>query len=348
MKAARIFGPNDIRYVDTEVPPYSDDDVLIRVKRAGICGTDLSIFAGNMPYLKTGATKYPITPGHEWSGIVEAVGKKVKHLKRGDRVTGDVSLGCGRCLVCLRGDFNLCPDRQEVGNFRNKDGAYAQYISMPARHTYRLPNEVSFDAGAMTEPTATVVYTVERVNVHFGDIVVVQGTGSIGILTAQVAKVAGAALVILTGRNDYKLEVAHRLGVNTTINFQKEDITKRVLELTGGQGADVVIEASGVADEIRRSSSLARLGGRIGVVGIYEKPIDSFDISEIVLKDQTLHGTLASPRVFPAALRMMANGSVKCEPLITHRFKLGDVEEAFRAMDKEHATRIKIMLEIED
>lgn len=234
-----------------------------------------------------------------------------------------------------------------MGCFHNKDGGYAQYISIPGRHTYKLPDEVSFDAGAMTEPTATVVYTVERVGVHFGDVVIVQGTGSIGILAAQVAKSAGASLVILTGRNDYKLEFARKVGVDTTINFQKEDLTKRTLELTRGQGVDVVIEASGVIEEIRRSSSLARLGGRIGVVGIYEKPIDGFDISGIVLKDQTLHGTLASPRVFPKALRMMANGSIKCEPLITHRFKLSNVEEAFRATYEENATRIKIMLEID-
>lgn len=347
MKAARIFGPNDIRYVDVEIPKYGDDDVLIQVKRAGVCGTDLSIFSGDMPYLKTGATTYPITPGHEWSGVVAEVGKNVKHLKKGDRATGDVSLGCGCCLSCLHGHFNLCPDRQEVGSFHNKDGGYAQYISMPARHTYKLPDEVSFDAGAMTEPTSTVVYTVERVGVYFGDVVIVQGTGSIGILAAQVAKSAGASIVILTGRNDYKLEIARKVGVDITINFQKEDITKCIMELTMGEGADVVIEASGVIEEIRRSSSLARLGGRIGVVGIYEKDIDGFDLSEIVLKDQTLHGTLASPRVFPKALKMMAKGRVKCDPLITHRFKLSDVEEAFRTTYEENATRIKIMLEID-
>ena len=347
MKAARIFGPNDIRYVDMETPHCGDDDVLIRVKRAGVCGTDMAIFSGDMPYLKSGATTFPITPGHEWSGVVEAVGKKVKHIEEGDRVTGDVSLGCGSCQACLHGDFNLCPNRQEVGSFHNKDGGYAQYILMPGRHTYRLPDEVSFDAGAMTEPTATVVYTVERAGVHFGDIVVVQGTGSIAILAAQVAKAAGASLVVLTGRNDYKLEIARKVGVDVTINFQKEDINGRLLELTDGRGADVVIEASGVTGEIRRSSSLARLGGHIGVVGIYEEPIDGFDMSEIVLKDQTVHGTLASPRAFPGALRMMASGSIQCEPLITHRFKLSEVEDAFRATYEENATRIKIMLEVD-
>ena len=347
MKAARIFGPNDIRYVDVEIPPYGDDDVLIRVKRAGVCGTDLAIYSGDMPYLKSGATTYPITPGHEWSGVVEAAGKNVKHLKAGDRVTGDVSLGCGKCEACLHGEFNLCPDRQEVGSFHNKDGAYAQYIAMPARHTYKLTGEVSFDAGAMAEPTATVVYTVERVRVHFGDVVVVQGTGSIAILAAQVAKAAGASLVILTGRNDYKLDIARQVGVDVTINLKHENLEERILELTNGRGADVVIEASGMIGEVRRSSKLARLGGRIGVVGIYEDLVDGFDMSEIVLKDQTLHGTLASPRAFPGALKMMAAGKIKCESLITHRFKLSEAKEAFRATYEQNATRIKILLEID-
>ena len=345
MKAARIFGPNDIRYVDVETPKIGDDDVLIRVKRAGVCGTDLAIYGGDMPYLKSGATTYPITPGHEWSGVVEEAGGNVRHLRPGDRVTGDVSLGCGKCVHCLHGDFNLCEDRQEVGSFHNKDGGYAEYIAMPARHTYKLPDGVSFDAGAMTEPTATVVYTVERVGVRFGDVVVVQGTGSIGILAAQAAKAAGAAQVVLTGRNDYKLGVAVDVGVDVAVNFQKEDLAGRILELTDGRGADVVIEASGVADEMRRSASLARMGGRIGVVGIYEEPLDGFDMSEIVLRDLTLHGTLASPRVFPGTLRMMASGRIQCEPLITQRFKLADAEKAFRATVEESPTRIKIMLE---
>jgi 2-desacetyl-2-hydroxyethyl bacteriochlorophyllide A dehydrogenase len=347
MEAARIFGPNDIRYVDVERPAYGPEDVLVRVKRAGVCGTDIAIYGGDMPYLKSGATVYPITPGHEWSGVVESVGADVTRYHPGDRVTGDVSLGCGQCDACLRGDFNLCPNRQEVGSFHNKDGAYAEYISIPAKHTYRLPEAVSFDAGAMTEPTATVVYTIERVGIEFGDIVVVQGTGSIGILAAQVAKAAGASLVVLTGRNDYKLQLAREVGVDLTINMQRESLEQRVQELTDGRGADVVIEASGVPSEIQRSPHLARLGGRIGVVGIYEEPIERFDISGIVLNDQTLHGTLASPRVFPGTLRMMATGRIQCEPLISHRFKLSQAEDAFRAMSEENPTRIKIMLEID-
>jgi threonine dehydrogenase-like Zn-dependent dehydrogenase len=191
------------------------------------------------------------------------------------------------------------------------------------------------------------VYTVERARIHFGDVVVVQGTGSIAILAAQVAKAAGASLVVLTGRNDYKLEIARRLGVDMSINIRSEELPTRVRELTGGLGADVVIEASGVPGEIVRSASLARLGGRIGVVGIYERPLEGFDMSEIVLSDQTLHGTLASPRVFHGTLRMMSTGRIQYEPLITHRFALSQVQDAFRATHEENATRIKIMLEID-
>ncbi|NLF02556.1 MAG: alcohol dehydrogenase catalytic domain-containing protein [Anaerolineales bacterium] len=347
MKAARIFGPHDIRYVEIETPSYGEADVLVRVKRCGVCGTDIAIYSGDMPYLRSGATTYPITPGHEWSGVIEAVGRNVTQLRVGDRVTGDVSLGCGQCAPCLQGDFNLCVARQEVGSFHNKDGAYAEYIAMPARQTYKLPEGASFDAGAMTEPTATVVYTVERVGIKFGDVVVVQGTGSIAILAAQVAQASGASCVIVTGRNDHKLALAREVGIDVTVNIQREDVEQRVHDLTDGRGADVVIEASGVGSEIRRSSRLARLGGRIGVVGIYEAPLESFDMSDIVLNDQTIHGTLASPRVFPGTLRMMAAGRIRCEPLITHRFKLSEAEDAFRAMIEENPTRIKIMLEID-
>lgn len=249
--------------------------------------------------------------------------------------------------MCLRGDFNLCPDRQEVGSFHNKDGGCAEYISMPARHTYKLPESLSFDAGAVTEPAATVVYTVERTQIHFGDIVVVQGTGSIGILAAQAAKSAGASLTILVGRNEYKLNFAKKVGIDMIVNLRKENTVDRVLEVTEGKGADVVIEASGAIEAILESSKLVRPGGRIGVVGIYEKPLNGFDMSELVLKDVSLYGTLASPRVFPSTLRMMAKGLIKCEPLITHRFKLSEAKKAFLAMTEESASRIKIMLSVD-
>ncbi len=162
MKAARIFGARDVRYVDIDRPRIGPNDVLIKVKAVGICGTDLEIFRGTMPFLSMGLAKFPLTPGHEWSGIVEEVGVEVKRLKTGQRVTGDVSIGCGKCSYCLRGRYNLCLDKQEVGICRGKEGAYADYLSMPQQYTYPLPKKMSYEEGALVDPTATAVNAVVR------------------------------------------------------------------------------------------------------------------------------------------------------------------------------------------
>ncbi len=344
MKAARVFGPRDVRYVDIDRPLIGPNDVLIKVKAVGICGTDLEIFRGTMPFFSMGLAKFPITPGHEWSGIVEDVGEEVKKLKTGQRVTGDVSIGCGKCSYCLRGRYNLCLDKQEVGICRGKEGAYADYLSMPQQYTYPLPNEISYEEGALLDPTATAANAIIMGQVTPGDTVLVQGDGPIGLLCLQAARAAGAACCILSGTYENKLKLAKSLGAKRVVNVHTENLVECVNDLTSGLKADVVIEASGNPKAIKESVKLVKPSGVISVVGIYEKRIPEFDVSSLVLNEVKLFGVLAYPGVMPRAMRLIAEGIINVKPLITHRLHLSEVKEGFRIMEKEIANRMKVLL----
>jgi 2-desacetyl-2-hydroxyethyl bacteriochlorophyllide A dehydrogenase len=344
MKAAKLFGPRDIRYVDVDRPVPGRGGILIRVKAVGLCGTDLEVYNGTMPYLAMGWAKYPMILGHEWSGIVEEVGEGVSIIKKGDRVTGDVSIGCGKCAYCLRGFYNLCLERTEVGLCRGKDGAYAEFLTMPERHCYRLPEGVSFEEGAVVEATATVVKAINKTGIALGDITVVQGDGPIGLLALQAAQAAGSAIVILAGTFPEKLRLGRTLGADVTVNVKEENLRDVVGKFTDGIGADVVLEACGKAEAVVQATEAVRAGGKICLIGVYETPVSSFNASIVVTQDINLYGSIASPNAFIPTLRLMKSGKIKTAPLISHRLPLSKIAEGMRILEKEIATRNKIVM----
>jgi len=347
MKAARIIGPDDIRIMDVPRPAAGPKDVLARVCKVGICGTDLAILSGEMFAVKEGLIRYPITPGHEWSGVVEEVGEMVRDFAPGDRVVGDTGVSCGDCPDCLAGDYNVCKNGYGVGTIGNWDGAYADYIIMPERHMYHIPPGVSFEEAALVEPASIAGYTVERGGVKMGDIVVVQGTGAIGLICVQLAKMAGASLVILSGRKEAKLEVGRSTGADITVNILEEDLVETVKDVTPhGRGADVVLEASGSLDALRDSFAAVRPGGVIASVSFYEKKMNEVDIDRLVLNDITLCGVGGCPGMFPRILRLLASKRLSLTPVITHRFPFSQLQQAIRATKELNDTRIKILLEM--
>ena len=298
MRAVFIDGPHKLRIADVPVPTPGPRDVLTRVKSVGICGTDHAIYTGATSFLETGLITYPMRPGHEWSGIVEAVGEEVTAFKPGDRVVGDTSVSCGECAFCMSGQYNICQYTRCVGTVNTWDGAYADYMLMPARHMYKIPDGLSLEEAALVEPAATALYTVQRAYVKAGDTVVVHGTGAIGLVAVQCAKIAGAARVILTGRTDGKLAVGKQLGADVVLNTRKCDVTAEILGLTGGLGAHAVLEASGSIDALEGSVHQVRPGGAISVVGIYEKRMNNVDIDRFVFYNITLNGVNGSPNQF--------------------------------------------------
>ena len=348
MKAGVVCGTDEIKWTDWDTPIVGPKDVLMRVRATGICGTDLELFHGIMPYITLGLMKHPFVPGHEWAGEVVEVGSEVTGFAAGDRVTGDVSIACDECFYCLTGKYNLCTSKTEVGCWNKKPGSFAEYLTMPAKHVYELPDSISFEEGAMVEPAATAVHTVECADISLGDTVVVQGDGPIGLLSLQAARAAGAAEVVLVGTAPSKLDLGGRLGADVTINADAQDPVERVMDLTSGVGAHVVIEASGVPGALDQTFRMARDAGHVSLVGIYTDVVREFDMNQIVFKMLSVRGVLASPGFFPATLSLMASGALRTKELISHRFALGEVEAAMKVADTQIDERIKIMLTAED
>jgi 2-desacetyl-2-hydroxyethyl bacteriochlorophyllide A dehydrogenase len=346
MKAARLFGPGDLRMVDVPLPELRAHDVLCRVVRSGICGTDYAIYSGEFSFVKSGGVKFPMTPGHEWSGVVERVGPEVTLLSPGDRVVGDTGVSCGACNQCLLGNYYACAESRSVGTVNAWDGAYAEYIVMPDRHLFPLPDRVSFDNGAMVEPAATALFAVMRAEVRIGDTVVVHGSGPIGIMAAKLAKLMGAAKVIITGRKDLKLKAALALGVDAAVNTTKEPWADAVRREAAPYGVDKVIEASGSTQLLTESLPLVKLWGIVSAVAFYERPVKSFNIDQLVFGNVALRGSAGSLGMYPIILKLMDSGIMDFSSLITGRYAFTDVLRAMTDMKEKNETRIKLMLEM--
>ena len=339
LTAKRTF---ECRTVPTPEPV--GDEVLIRIKAAGICYSDIEMFNGTQPYFAMGLANYPVILGHEWSGEIVAIGKAVRRWRTGQRVTGDVSIGCGECRFCMTGCYHLCVVKQEVGLCRGKDGAFAEFLIMPERHLYALPDTLSDEEGALVEPAATCVKAIGKSGLAPGDTVLVTGDGTIGLLAAQAAKAFGAGTVIVSGGTEMKLKLALQLGADAALNISDGNVAHACKQATGGLGVDLAIEASGQIPALRDCIQSVRMGGKICAIGVYEKTYPDFPAADLVVRDITLIGSVASPNAFPATLQLMQRGSIRTKPLITHEFKLGEVRHAFQVMEERAAERVKILL----
>ena len=345
MKAARIYGPEDIRIVDIETPKPEDHEVLCKVARTGMCGTDYAIYSGEFSFVKQGLVPMPMTPGHEWSGTVAEIGEKVTLYSEGDRVVGDTCVSCGHCYQCLIGQYGKCEKMQCVGTVNPWDGAYAEYILMPERHLMKLHDSISFENGAFVEPAATALYSVDIANVKIGDTVLVLGSGPIGIAAAKLAKLVGASIVAIVGRKEYKLGKSLEIGIDATINTTTTTLQDGIKEVFGTFGVDKIIEASGSVELLSISSKTLNSGGTVSAVSFYEKPVQDFPIDDFVFGSMTLRGSGGSLGMYQPILRLMETGMLDLTPLITGTYSLDDIPEAMIDMKKKSATRIKPIVE---
>lgn len=343
MKAIRFMKPEVIEYSDIPTPAPKRGEVLAEIAYAGFCATDIELLTGEMVHIKNGNTTYPIIPGHEWSGRIVQVGEDVRELRVGDRITSDVSLGCGECGECRRGHYNLCPNREVIGSYRNRQGVFAQYVAVPQRHAYKLPEGLSLEEAALAEPAATAMYAVTKARIPAGAQVLVIGDGPIGQLAAQLASVEGASRVIMAGSWDEKLAVAKSCGVSETINYHREDVIERAGELTDG-GPEIIIETSGSNSALTSAVQALKPTGRIVAVSWYSGPAVDVPMNTLIVKDAELVGSLASPNSFEPVLRYMAEGKLKVKPLITHIRPLEELEDVVKMIRAKKEMRIKILL----
>jgi len=329
MKAAMLYGVKDLRVEDVDVPGVGIGEVLVKIKAATTCGTDVKIYQRG--YVEK-IIKLPTIFGHEWAGEVVEVGGNLDWPKKGMRVRAGNSAPCLHCNMCQKGKYNLCENMIWLW------GAYAEYIKVPARtvlvNMQEIPSHVSFEEAAITEPLACVLHGVEEANVKLGDTVVVIGAGPIGLLHLLTVKKMGAEKVVVIDLVDERLSVAKELGADETINAGKENAVEKVQQLTGGYGADIVIEAIGSPVTWEQALRLARKGGTVLEFGGCPPG------TEIKLNTEMLHyGELTvlgafhtTPLHFRKALNLISSRTVDVRPLVTKRMRLEDIKQAFEIL----------------
>lgn len=326
MKAALLYGVKDLRVEDVEVPMIGAGEVLVKVKGATTCGTDLKIFQRG--YVEK-IIKLPTIFGHEWAGEVVEVGDGLEWPRSGMRVRAGNSAPCLHCVMCQRGMYNLCENMIWLW------GAYAEYIKVPAHmvlvNMQEVPPNVSYLEAAVTEPLACVLHGVEDAGVKLGDTVAIIGAGPIGLLHLLTVKRMGAEKAILIDLVDERLEAAAKLGADETINSGREDVVERVRSLTGGYGADVVIEAIGLAATWEQALKLARKGGVVLEFGGCPPGTEiRVNAEQVHYGELTVLGTFhTTPLHFRKALNFIASRTIDVRPLITREIGLEDIRKAF-------------------
>ncbi|MDQ0467070.1 zinc-dependent alcohol dehydrogenase family protein [Labrys wisconsinensis] len=325
MKAVRLEEIEQLFLREVERPVPGPDDLLVRVEASGICGTDRHLLHGEFP------STPPVTLGHEFSGIVEAVGSAVLGFRPGMRVTGDPNIVCGHCVHCHAGRINLCQNLRAIGIHR--DGALADYVIVPQKQAHELPLSLKPDYGAFCEPLACCLHGIDVAGIKAGSSVVVLGGGVIGLLTVQLARLAGATRVVLVTRQASKRRLAEEIGATASFDPTAGDAAAGIAGPDGllPGGADVVIECAGVAETMEEMPRLARPGGTLVVLGVMAKgekiQIEPFDI---LFRELRILGSFINPFVHRRAADLIISGAIKVEPLITRRVSLEEVPEVIR------------------
>ncbi len=319
-----------------------DDDVLVRVKACGICGSDVHGFTG-----KTGRRIPPLIMGHEAAGIVEGFGKNVKDFERGDRVCFDSTVYCNECEACKKGWYNRCESRQVLGvsipEFK-RHGAFAEYVAVPSWIVSKIPDNLSFTHAALLEPASIGTHAANRAPISGDDTVVVIGAGTIGLFILQAVKLRGAERVIVCDINEFRLDVAKKLGADELINPTKSDLKEAVHKLTNNKGADVSFEAVGYAETFANAISVTKMGGYLVAVGNLQKMAE-FNLQELVARELTFTGSYASSGEFRDCIGMVASGKINVEPLISDVLPLDEGPSAFDRLLKAKEDLLKIVLE---
>lgn len=335
-------GPDRVVFREWPTPVPGADEILVRVQAAAVCASDIHLWHDEFPCTP------PFVLGHEFCGQVEQVGANVKNVRPGDRIVSENNPGaCGRCRICQSGFPNVCPEKRAIG-FRS-DGCFADHLKLPATLVHKVPAGVSSVAAALSEPLAVAIHAVEdRCGIQPGDVVVVLGPGAIGLLCAQVARAEGAARVIVAGTDRDELQrfaCARQLGCET-VNVQRESLDERVKQLTGGLGADVVVEAAGMAPAIESAIRLVRRAGRMVVLGLTGKKPVTVEWDQMVSKGLRVDFSFSSrTRNWVKALDYLAAGTVVTLPLVTARVPLEQWRAAFDSMARQET--IRTVFEIE-
>jgi L-iditol 2-dehydrogenase len=346
MRAAVLFGPNDLRIVDKPVPEPGPAEVLVKVAMCGTCGTDLKLQTHPFPHQPPFGQ---FTPGHEWTGTVVALGPTVDEFAPGDRVAIEAHHGCGRCDNCILGMYTACLNYGNVAKGHRAtgmtvDGGFAEYVVHHVGSLYRLPDNLAWEDAVLVTTAGTSLYGLDAIGGYVaGQSVAILGPGPVGLMTTQACKALGADPVMLIGTRRTRLALGQRLGADCTVDVHDEDAVAAVRRMTGGLGADVVIEASGGLGAPQHAVEMVKRGGKILFLAFYPSPV-TFDLSSAIRDDVTLYTTRGEgANAVRRALSLAAQGRIRGRDLVTHRFPLEEIQEGFRVVREREGDPIKVV-----
>ena len=339
MKQAMLVEPQKVIFRDVDKPRPGPGQVLVQVRRIGVCGSDIHAYYGKHPYIRC-----PIVQGHEFAGRITEVGPDVRNLGAGDDVTAMPQLVCGQCYPCRHGNYHICNSLKVIGC--QAEGAAQEFLAVDQDLVVKLPAGMDYDSGAMVEPVAVGAHAVGRLGSVEGKKVLVLGAGPIGNLTAQAVRGLGAAAVAISDLSDFRLEVARACGIPHAVNPAKRDLASSVREAFGPDGADAILECVGVEETVGQAISLARKGTDIVIVGVFgEKP--RVDIGLVQDKELRLIGTLMyKAEDYRTAIDLVQSGRVNLKPLMTRHFPFEKYPDAYHYIEKNRDRTMKVLIDL--
>lgn len=335
-----LVSPGELVIDQTSIPKPGQDEILLKVVRCGVCGSDPTIYRGLHPYAKK-----PLVMGHEFSGTIEEVGENVKHLKKGMRVTAIPHVVCGKCKPCQTETYNFCEQLKCMG--AEADGAHVNFVNVDSKMTLPIPDTMAMDDAAMVEPACVGYHGAKRGEIKSGDIALIVGAGPIGIFAMQSCKVLGAKQVIIADLDDWRLVLAKKLGADGIINVGKETLEQGLTRLLGSsKDVDVYYDCVGekgkVFDEILK---IAPRGARIVIIGVLQNEYSIPHLPDFVQHELRISGTtMYVPQDYKEMIGLMGSGKISTKGMITHYFKISEIKDVFNMIDKREEPYFKIML----
>jgi 2-desacetyl-2-hydroxyethyl bacteriochlorophyllide A dehydrogenase len=332
MKALIITEPGSVEVREVELPAFGADDVLVRSYAVGISESDVELYKGRRP---EGYYRYPVIPGHEWSGVVVEVGKHVRGIAVGNKVVAESILFCGVCSNCREGATNLCEAGYDESGF-TRPGGMAEYVAVPARLVHVLPDDTILEEAALLEPTARIAHSFLRAHPRPGSVVAVVGTGTSGLLALQLARLYSPSALVVVGLRADRLEFARQFGATHTINLGREDAEERMWAISAGRGADLVFEGDGHTQAIIEALHLARRGGSVILKGLAGAGALLGVESELLALNQlSVHGIFgANTTAWTYGVQLFRSGLLNLALLISQRFSLDEYQDALDILEK--------------
>lgn len=349
MNACMLTAINTFAMRELPVPEPEPGEVLCRIRAVAICGTDPEIIRGKH-VSKGWPPRYPFVMGHEWSGEVVRLGKGVTGFNVGDRVAGDAHRGCGSCRNCMEGNYTICLNygKPETGHRHYgfiSPGANCQYNAYSVKAINKIPDTLSFAHASLVDTAGVALHAIKLIGITPGGTVAIYGPGPVGLCVMQIVKAMGAETVIMVGRR-HRLSVAGTIGADALIDFESEDPSARIMEITHGRGADEVLECSGAPVMLHQSVHSVKKGGKIALLAFYEDSEVSFSSwTKVVLDEILIKGSRANPNVSEDVIRLFRKGILKGDHIVTHRFPLEKYEEAIETFVRRKDGAIKVVVE---